>query len=134
MTTLKTFVTWATHEAALRSYVGVPTGHDANLQLWLEAGAEMGDAFMANPFVDDDGNELDPPINTVVGVFAYVKSSFEWNSREAGMVEKKTAGLTEKFTNAAGGQSAKAALQFALAAAHTYWLPWVDDLTLAGSF
>lgn len=133
MTTLTDFVTWATHETALRLYVGVPSPDDAaNLQLWLEAGAEMGDAYMANPFQDADGGELDPPKNTVIGVYAYVKASLDWNSREAGLVEKSTASLTEKFSAAAGPQSAQAVLNHALAAAVPYWFPWVDDLTLAG--
>jgi hypothetical protein len=134
MTTLSVFVTWEEHEAALRSYMGIPAPEDAeNLQLWLEAGAEMGDAFMDNPFQADDGSELDPPKNTVIGVYAYVKASYDWNSRDTGMTEKKTAALTEKFTSPGNAESAKAALQFALAAAYQYWFPWVTDLTLAGA-
>jgi hypothetical protein len=54
-------VTWALYEARLRDWLGVPTGHDDDLESLLYVSTGAADHWMANPFEDDDG------VNTLTG-------------------------------------------------------------------
>ncbi len=134
MTTLVEHVTWASYETELKSFLGVTgVGEDINLEMWLDAAAEMGDAFIDVDFVDDDGNDADPPVNTVIGCFAYVKGIRDATNRNLMHTEVKTASLMEKYINPAGATSASSVHAIALRAARPYWDPYKADPTLAGA-
>lgn len=129
MTTLAEYVTWATFESKLKTYLGVTgTAEDTQLEWYLEISAEMGDHYLGREFLDSAGGDIDPPQNTVIGCFAYVKGIRDFQRHDGAVTEKKTASLTEKYGNIAkdGGQD------LALRQARPFWDPWKLDPTLAG--
>lgn len=111
---------------ALTGYLGSASGEDDRIVLWFAAAIEAADNYMAADFVDADDVDIDPPTETVIGVYEYVKALREYYPRGAGVAEVKTASLGEKYRDQVGAMAA-------YHAAIPYWKPWKTDLTTAGS-
>jgi hypothetical protein len=123
-------VTWATYETLLKQFLGVSgTAEDALLEFWLESSAEMGDQYLERDFVDSTGVDIDPPKNTVLGCFAYVRVMRDWQLRQNTDLKKVKTGQLEEEYGISGSDAAKSS---AFEAAARYWYPWKTDVSLAG--
>jgi hypothetical protein len=120
--------TWASYEAALRVYLGIPTGDDARLERALAVAAIAGDTFLNNPF--DGSSDLKPDLSGDVllaiqdGVFAFVRVYLDVTGSTAptpGLTSVKTGDLQESYGGAAGALDPSTS---ALMAARPAWLPW----------
>ena len=134
MATLSDTIDWSTDEALLKKFLRLPAGPHADddlLEIWLQAATEKGDQFLGREFTADDPPAT-VPVNCRIGCWAYVKGIRDWNLREAGLIEKKTASLTEKYSSAAGPDSSRAVFDAALRSARPYWDDYCYDVTQPG--
>lgn len=124
MSTLAATYSWATDEAALKTYLGISgSTEDAQLQPWYEAAIEHGDHYLGNPFVDSDGDDVTHPVGIRLGLYHFVQATrvFFRGNAKPGMIESKTGQVSEKYSLAA-------ALTPALAAAVIWWSPHRLDM------
>jgi hypothetical protein len=68
-------ITWGTDESNLREYLGVDTGEDLQLQLWLEAAVEEADLYLCpDTFQDaETGDDLPIPSKVYLGIYEWVR-------------------------------------------------------------
>lgn len=118
----------------LKAYLGISGDtENARLTIWFTSAIEAGDNYMNNLFQDSAGAEEDPPTTAVLGCYEYVKALREYWGRQAGLSERKTASLTEKYTGLpAGNFASQVAGRVALQGAIQFWYQYKTDVSLAG--
>jgi hypothetical protein len=121
--------TWAAYEAALRTYLGIPSGDDARLERALAVAAIAGDTFLNNPFdgTTDLKTDLTGDVLLAIedGVFAFVRAYYEATGATApkpGLTSVKTGDLSEGYAGSAVTRVTPTDL--AISAARPSWLPW----------
>ena len=91
-------ILWATHEAALKSYLKVvDASEDEFLQRWLKSATRAADRYLKNDFVADDGADIELPTDIETGVFELVRLSRETRDRPFGLTSKKVGDLSESY-------------------------------------
>lgn len=101
MTFVATAITWASHEAELKSYLGVSgSSEDAKLELWLDAITSEADRFIdGGPLHEDDTADLDAEWSMVkLGVWEAMKRWREAQELRPDLVSVKTDDLTETYS------------------------------------
>lgn len=136
-TTVSAVITWADKEVALKAYLGISgTAEDTNLQLWLEASAEMADQYLERTFtytapeVPADA----VPKNVEIGCYEFCKFIRERNLINTATTMVKTDRLQENYAAPTGAGAMAATFAGALSQARIYWDPWKERPTLASGF
>lgn len=110
MTTASLAITWASYEAEVRGYLGVPQGSDALLERLLDIATGAADHWLSNPFEDSDGNNtlVGQVLNRILqGVLDYLYILYNLSGEQApapGTASIKTGDLSETYSSAATTQ------------------------------
>ena len=109
-------ITWSTHQAALKAYLGIAdTSEDVHLEAWLGLAVQAADHY-----IDTDLEEV--PAACVTGVFEWVKHKRALAGRELGVMSIKTGDLQENYS--AVDRTAEDITQ----AVSDYWWPLKKDV------
>ena len=114
----------------LRRYLSIlpeDTSEDTLLEVWYREAIRIADEWLANPFTDDDGLDVDLPEGVRVGIWEYCKAKRERYGQLAGAKSVKTGQLSETYGD--GGVSG----QSALACAISHWRPYKLELLMLGA-
>lgn len=114
MATAASTFTWATHETALKAFLGLTgdSSYDAELQLYLEAAAVDCDKFCAWYYTDEDDEQVDetptdPAAEPLVklGIYAWARAALacHLSAADSGATMVKTGQLQESYGNRVGG-------------------------------
>lgn len=148
MNTVAASLTWATHEAGLKAYLGIAgDDEDARLQAWLAASAAAADQFIGTDVTDAEleaaqarpsSHDYDPtapwgprslyagelPGPVVTGCYEWVKAARAVYGRTFGLTGIKTGDLSEQYavgSRVSGGDAGPADFTKAVSG---WWWPY----------
>ena len=131
MTLVIEAITWATHEAELKTYLGI-TGisEDARLEPWLAVAAKEADRYIDVDIVDANGDDadLDGDVNFVgikIGVFEWIKYFRQMFPRLFGLNKAKTDHVEKGFSL---GSDNVFKVEMITKSVCVFWFPFVEDI------
>ena len=118
----------------LRDYLGASATEDPLLKTWYGPAIDwVHQKLDQRDFVDDEGADVDPPDQVVLGVYRYVQVLRAFHRRAGGNAQGvkkiKTGDREEEYADPSGVTAAYMAAQAAWAEIE----PYVEDVSLAAS-
>jgi hypothetical protein len=131
MTIVFDAITWATHEAELKTHLGLagPQPNDAKLQAWLQMATKQADVVIDKDLVDGTGLDIDLDTdlaysNIKFGVFEFVRLASETNGLPIGIKTGKADHLTKTYAvSSTAAQSVTSITKLVC----DYWACFADD-------
>lgn len=117
----------------LREYLGAVASEDGLLKSWYGAAIDWAHQKLdERDFVDDEGADVDPPDQVVIGVYEFVRvmrgEARRAGGNAVGVKKIKTGDREEEYLGPEAGRVSMAALT-----AWPHLEPYVEDVSLAAS-